>query len=362
MVRILVSNASLPSSKIGSWTNRISKLILQNPEFFDFVLGPTSVSDSRFIFCKKRKRLPLIPSRIKQWALRNHIARDYCLAIEKIGKSSDKIQVVVIDDLVLLEAMSIMKQRLGKLPFELIYSFHGHSFILSSSWSGYVDKVLFLTRLGYLETLRVNDMLTPIVSIIGNGADSNLFYPLEKTEKEKRKTKLGYNLTDKVVIWMSNNRPKKGLHLFMALSARLEATYPDIHFLIIGENKDLKFPSDRWRAIGKIPNNELPGYLQIGDFYCFTSLWKEGFGLSLIEAAKCGNTIIASANGGIPEVLEGLENAFLVEMPNLLEAWEEAFEMAYSSKDDAITDRQKLSEFHDIKVWESKFMKALQSE
>jgi glycosyltransferase involved in cell wall biosynthesis len=113
--------------------------------------------------------------------------------------------------------------------------------------------------------------------------------------------------------------------------------------------------------LGKIPNSELPYFLQIGDFYAFTSLWKEGFGLSLAEAAKCGNRILAANSGGIPEVIANLPGALLVEHPNILEEWEEALEIAWNERDDFFPDKELLYGFQSLENWEKRYLKALGS-
>ena len=53
-------------------------------------------------------------------------------------------------------------------------------------------------------------------------------------------------------------------------------------------------------------------------------LSKEGFGLSLIEALHCGNFCIASALGGVPEVLQNGKLGQLIENPHFINEWEKA--------------------------------------
>jgi glycosyltransferase involved in cell wall biosynthesis len=62
-------------------------------------------------------------------------------------------------------------------------------------------------------------------------------------------------------------------------------------------------------------------YYQMSDIYLFPSLWKEGFGIVLAEALKCGCYCIASAQGGIPEVLGGGKYGVLINKPNMIDEW-----------------------------------------
>ena len=47
--RILISNAALPSKKIGSWTNRFTHFFSKNPDKFDFILSnPPYLTSSEY--------------------------------------------------------------------------------------------------------------------------------------------------------------------------------------------------------------------------------------------------------------------------------------------------------------------------
>lgn len=72
-----------------------------------------------------------------------------------------------------------------------------------------------------------------------------------------------------------------------------------------------------------MPNAELPKYYQISDFYLFSTLCKEGFGIVLAEALKCGCYCIASNQGGVPEVLDHGNYGKIIENPNFIDEWVE---------------------------------------
>lgn len=356
MVRILASNTAIPSNRIGSWTNRISRLIEIDPSFFDYIFSPSSAGPQN-IFCKKNKWIPFFSSKFRNWQILNYRLKSYITAFKNLREGEKEIQIVVMDDLLLLEAFALLKSKGEK--FDLIFSFHGHSLSLEGEWCGHVDKVLFLTNSGYFESLVKHHEFTPIVSIVGNGVNSDVFFPLEKEEKEKRKLEFGLTKSSKILIWLSNNRPKKGLHLFRQVAKKIIENYPNLIIWIIGVNDDLDLVHDRIKFFGKIPNSQLPQYLQTGDFYMFTSLWKEGFGLTLVEAAKCGNQVIASRIGGIPEVVSGIGGVYLVDYPNRPEFWIEAFEQAWINSEEFIPDKSALNKFHDLDIWMSNFKNAL---
>jgi glycosyltransferase involved in cell wall biosynthesis len=357
VVRFLVSNVPLPSTKIGSWTNRVSKLLDGYPDFFNYILSPTDNPDSKFIFCKKRKWISLFPNKLRNWQLKNYVCGQFIKGFLKFFDDKSKVQVVVLDDLIILEAFAYLK--LSGFNFELVYSFHGHSFVFPGFWSRSVNKVLFLTKLGYLETLSVNNEFTPLVSIVGNGIDSELFYPLSEEKRLERKISLGKSIDKKILIWLSNNRPNKGLFLFEKVVDILLDKYSNLEVIVIGDNKVGEEKDGRVFYLGKIPNNRLADILQIGNFFMFTSLVKEGFGLSLVEAIKCGNIVISSKLGGVEDVLSGLPGVFLIDTPNIIESWISGFDAAWVESSEFTANESVLKGKHDLKIWMNTFIKAL---
>lgn len=358
MIRILVSSTELSASKIGSWTQRIASFTSKRIDFFNFYLGPTKTVDEKYIFCKKRpiNRLSNLFPHFSQPLFRT---ANYLKEFKRIYKPTEKIQVVVMDDIMLLAGFAQLKPM--GFDFELVYSYHGHSFKTTGNWLNQVDKVLFLTELGYHQTKSNHQEFTPEVFIIGNGVDSKKYYPINAGDKKLAKINKGFLSDDIVITWLSNDRPKKGLQLFLKLIPRLVQKYPNLKVQVIGNSQPIPHFGSRVSAIGRVPNDDLPIYLQLSDLYCFTSLWEEGFGLTLAEAAKCGNLVIASENGGIPEVVNGQSFSFLVSSPNVLSQWEIQIENAMKTLNSYTPDPIFLASYHSLEDWENKFLYALES-
>lgn len=358
MIRIIVSSTEISDKKIGSWTQRISTFSFKYPDFFNFYLGPTE-GEEKFILCRKRSIIPVLSKFFPLFLNPPYRTGNYLAAFKKIYDPSQEIQVLVMDDVILLAGFAMLKEQGFK--FHLVYSFHGHSFKTGGKWINQVNKVLFLSKLGYLATKENYDEFTPEVVIVGNGVDSNKYFPLSAAEKSLKRTKKGYSQKDILITWLSNDRPKKGLKLFLSLIPLLLVKYPNLKFQIIGTDSKYPFEDARVSFIGRLPNNQLPDYLQISDIYCFTSLWREGFGLSLAESAKCGNVIVASKNGGIPEVIKDFSPSFLVDLPNILDCWEIQIENAINYLKSYQPDSDELNDFHNIENWEHRFLKALEN-
>lgn len=361
-LKILISGLALPTQITGSWLHRIYKF-QSNLNYFDFVLSPTKVPSSVFIHCEKKKS----GRWQKLWYRKNlpsYLSSDYIDFIRPLIANKKPLQLLVMDDTSLLEAVICIRSMLPQ-GSEICFSFHGH-WLMAKPWVlDKVDKVFFLTWEGYKKTLTFNLQFTPQAFIVGNGVENEFFFPLAPEEKIHRKKVLGFGENDTILIWMANSRPVKGLHLFKKIALKILEKHQGVKVLSIGHPIETDIDHPHWIQVGKLPHKQLPEYLQVGDFYFFTSLWQEGFGLSLVEAIKCGNIALASSVGGIPEVLQGQNRSLLVEDPNFVHSWLETFDRAIVQfEGDNIAEdfellKNSLSNWHTYMSWEKRYYQAL---
>ncbi len=358
--KILISSIGLPSQSIGSWVVRIQKF-QENLNYFDFILSPTSKENQSFLFCEKADLKiwqKVYPKNIKT----NLRAEQYLLALKKIAKKGNPMQVLVMDDRSLLDSVVLFKKQLPK-GSEICFSYHGHSLAMPNWVMDNTDKIFFLTLSGYKKSLQINYQFTPQCFIVGNGVVGDQFFPLIKEEKITQRETFGYSSNDMILVWLANSRPVKGLHLFKKIAFNLLEKYPDLKIISIGHDADSEIQHQNWKQLGRLPHKDLPRYLQIGDIYFFTSLWQEGFGLSLAEAVKCGNWVLTSSLGGIPEVLQDCRKAVFVEEPNIVESWIIGFDSLIEKKqDDTSPDLEYLNwlkSWHEYSDWEHRYFKAL---
>jgi len=331
MKRILISNTPIINKKVpGSWTTRYYKFINRNPHFFDYILSPDK-SSTKILTTHKRKFITYRFFRTKQ--LYFWVGKDYIKNLNSIIKpdTEETYQIIIIDDFSLVKSIILWKNKLQFSNISIIYSFHGHLLNADSTFFPYIDKILFLTYLGYKDTINYHFSFPSEVKIIGNGVDSKIFFPLSPQQKMVKREELGFPKNKKIITWLANDRPSKGLNLFLNIINQLNKVYADLHFLIIGSKRKINLPNTT--SIGKIPNNKVAQYLQISDYYFHTALVKEGFGLTIAEALKTGNIILASNLGGIPEVINCChKRAFLIDTPNIIESWLEKFNKIYSNE------------------------------
>ena len=130
-----------------------------------------------------------------------------------------------------------------------------------------------------------------------------------------------WNLSDRrVLLYVGRIAGNKRIDLLIEALALLADKYPDLHLLIVGDDRtaaayremadalrrqvqDLGL-ANRVTFTGKVP--EIEPYYHLAHLFVLPSQ-HEGFGVPLIEAAAAGIPVIASASGAMPWVLDALE-------------------------------------------------------
>lgn len=138
--------------------------------------------------------------------------------------------------------------------------------------------------------------------VIFNGVDTRKF----KRVKTDIKDRFGCEFLSTTVCRLI---PQKGVEYLVNAVKEIEG---DFKAVIIGRGPELKELKSLVKKFGLekkiefitsfIPEEELIKYYSASDFSILPSLW-EPFGIVLIEAMACGNPVIATDVGGVPEVV-----------------------------------------------------------
>lgn len=123
--------------------------------------------------------------------------------------------------------------------------------------------------------------------------------------------------TDALVIGtIGRLHPTKGQTYLIKAALRLRLKFPELHLLLIGDGplrqdleSELRYNQIPYTLTGYLPHayEALPAI----DLFVLPSV-SEGMGLVLLEAMKAGVPIVASAVGGIPEVVRAGKDGLLV--------------------------------------------------
>ncbi len=137
-------------------------------------------------------------------------------------------------------------------------------------------------------------------SIVPNGINTDLFYPIDDIEREK----------NRIIVTNSADTPLKGLFFLFQAVAELNK-FQDVSVTVVGEPKK---DGDLVKLIrrlgighcihftGRISNGEFVRHYARAPAAVVPSVY-EGFGLPVGEAMACGVPVISTTGGALPEVV-----------------------------------------------------------
>jgi L-malate glycosyltransferase len=154
------------------------------------------------------------------------------------------------------------------------------------------------------------------IKVIPFGVDINKFMPLEDI-KEKRS-----NLTIGIVKSLEDNY---GISDLINAFSKIRLMHKDINLLIVGDGPKRneyellvseKGLNELVTFTGKIPNYDVPKYINAMDIFVVPSREIESFGVAAVEAMACGVPVIVTDIGGLPEVVKDGKTGIVVPKRN----------------------------------------------
>ncbi|WP_020162400.1 glycosyltransferase family 4 protein [Cycloclasticus pugetii] len=167
--------------------------------------------------------------------------------------------------------------------------------------------------------------------VILNATDPEVFKPYGDKAKQELVDIVDLKENSRYLLYVGRLSPVKGVHVLIEAFQEIHRQMPDTFLIITGssffggaaktdyekELVSLAEPvSDAILFTGYLPHIKLKYLYSVADMVVFPSVWQEPFGLVILEAMASGSCLVASAVGGIPEVVSNGKDGVLVEPQN----------------------------------------------
>ena len=168
------------------------------------------------------------------------------------------------------------------------------------------------------------------VAVIPNSVNLRKFKPNhERRWAIKSKLKLT-NHNDRLLLYIGRLEECKGINDLPHILREAQKARPDLnyHLAIVGRKghmprefkillKNLRSPNISIHAFSEHPEE----WMQAADVMLVPSRWEELFGKVIVEAMGCGLPVLATDRGGIPEILKGKLDRFVMAHPCCPTQW-----------------------------------------
>lgn len=153
------------------------------------------------------------------------------------------------------------------------------------------------------------------VARVYNGIDMRRF---DAPDRHALQRLLGLPSETPVVFASGRAMPYKGIPVLIRAAGLLRATHPDAHFAYAGDGPALatfraeaaSLGLEQFHFLGRRPDTA--ALVASATVAAVPSVWAEAFGLTVVEAMAAGVPVVASAVGGIPELITQDQTGALV--------------------------------------------------
>lgn len=234
--------------------------------------------------------------------------------------------------------MGALIARIALVP-HIIFTAHAWAFneprntmekylIMFLAW---LTVILSHTTITVSQTLKKQISFLPFVRgkivVIPNGVRTHQLYTREEARYALAKLHPALlSFRDTTEVWIgtvAELHPVKGLEYGIRALHTIIKTVPNVRYVISGEGDERKRLENLIRGYSLQNNVFLLGYVDGAerygnayDIFLLPSL-SESFGISLLEAGEAKQAVVASATGGIPEIIDHEKNGILVEPRNV---------------------------------------------
>ena len=179
------------------------------------------------------------------------------------------------------------------------------------------------SQLAFLESEKIakHDQMHVLGSGSISGVDTTRFKP-DAVAREVVRSQHGIPLDALLLLYVGRMHPEKGVIELVQAFLILSNSHPEIHLMLVGPDEGVLHKvhnidgslHSRIHIVGLTAQPEK--YMAAADIFCLAS-YREGFGLSLIEAAATGLPCVASRIYGVTDAVVDGVNGLLVNVKDV---------------------------------------------
>lgn len=212
----------------------------------------------------------------------------------------------------------------------IVHTPHGHDFygyfgsvgsgfivILERIAAAFADKIAVLTEIEKRDMLRYRICHSCKIEVVKSGMDFSAFDNIN-VDVIKKKAEFNIAPDDFVVGTISRLESIKGIEYFIDSAKIVLEAIPRAIFLVVGEGSLRSSLEERARRLGIGKRiifagwrEDVPEIMPILDVLVLSSL-NEAVGRVILEAGAAGKPVIATAVGGVPEIVKNGDTGVLV--------------------------------------------------
>jgi glycosyltransferase involved in cell wall biosynthesis len=186
-----------------------------------------------------------------------------------------------------------------------------------------VDTIISPSRY-YVNDSRFLGKYQDKIIVIPNGINIEDFNI--SRSKEECREKLGLELNKNIILFVGNLIQYKGPDILVRAASIVVKEIPDMELIFVGSGNMRNELEEFCKKLGVEKHVKFAGfveerlkllYYKAADIFCLPSIMStESFGIVNLEALACGLPIVASAIGGIPDIVKDGVNGLLVPPKN----------------------------------------------